>query len=121
MVYDADGNLQELTDHRPAFDGQNESTVIDRFEQYDNKINVDGFSLLHPDFFEHLFLLPGVQLQKNNPGRETLTGDGLHLKADYTYTYNNKNLPLIKVSEITITNGVDSGRIVHGNTVYTYY
>ena len=121
MVYDADGNLQELTDHRPAFDGQNESTVIDRFEQYDNKINVDGFSLLHPDFFEHLFLLPGVQLQKNNPGRETLTGDGLHLKADYTYTYNNKNLPLIKISEITIKNGVDSGRIVHGNTVYTYY
>ncbi|MGH2647683.1 MAG: hypothetical protein ACRDE8_08955 [Ginsengibacter sp.] len=121
MTYNADGNLEELTDHRPAMNGQNETTSVDRFEQYDNKINVDGFSLLHPDFFEHLFLLPGVQLQKNNPGKETLTGDGINLKVNNTYTYNDKNLPLIKASEITITNGADSGTVVHGNTMYSYY
>jgi hypothetical protein len=46
-------------------------TTVDLFEQYDNKVNVDGFSLIHDDFFDHLVLLPGVQLQKGNPGRQT--------------------------------------------------
>ncbi|HET7117882.1 MAG TPA: hypothetical protein VFI29_15410 [Hanamia sp.] len=121
MTYTADGNLQALSDHRPAIEGQNESTVVDQFEQYDDKINVDDFSLLHPDFFEHLFLLPGVKLQINNPKKETITGDGVHLKAENIYTYNDKNSPLVKASKITITNGSDSGLIVHGTTMYSYY
>jgi len=121
MTYNADGNLQELTDHRPAVGGQSESTNVDRFEQYDNKINVDGFSLLHRDFFEHLFLLPGVKLQVNNREKKYFTGDGLNLKADFTYTYNDKNLPLTKASVITVTNGTDSGHIFNSTTTYSYY
>jgi hypothetical protein len=121
MTYASDGNLQELSDHRPAIEGQNESTLIHQYEQYDDKTNVDGFSLLHPDFFEHLLLLPGVKLQINNPGKETITGDGIHLKTEYVYTYNDKNLPLLKTSTITLTNGADSGMIVHGTTTYSYY
>ena len=122
MIYNAEGNLKELTDHRPATNqGQIESTATWMFEQYDDKINVDGFSLLHPDFFEHLFLLPGIKLQINNPRKETLTGDGLHLKIEHNYTYNEKNLPVIKSSNITITNGSDSGRVIHDNTTFSYY
>ena len=66
--YYPDGNLEELTEHRPAIGGfQPEATTLDRFEQYDGKINVDAFGLLHDEFFDHLVLLPGVQLQKGNP------------------------------------------------------
>ena len=52
--YHADGNLLEMTEHRPAIEGHlDETTTVDRFEQYDDKINVDGFSLIHDDFFDH--------------------------------------------------------------------
>src|SRR5262245_9059285 len=121
MTYNADGNLSELTDHRPAINGQNESTVIDRFEQYDNKINVDGFGRLHPDFFEHLFILPGVQLQKNNPGRETRTGDGINYQVGYTYTYNDRNAPLTKKGEVILTNGPNAGQRFQTNSIFSYY
>ncbi len=60
--YQADGNLSQVTDHRPSFSGQPERTYIDRYEQYDAKINVDGFGLLHNEFFDHLVFLPGIQL-----------------------------------------------------------
>src|SRR5439155_26989901 len=50
LSYDGDGDLQELREHRPGIDGmQDESTIIDRFDQYDTGLNVDGFSLLHVD------------------------------------------------------------------------
>ena len=121
MQYYADDNLQQLTYHLPPIDGQAESTSTIRFEQYDNKINVDGFDLLHPDFFEHLFLLPGVQLQKNNPGRETLTGDGTNYQVDYTYTYNENNAPLTKTGDVIITSGPVTGEKFKTNSIYTYY
>jgi len=122
LTYDANGNLYELTDHRPATDdGQVESTTVDRFEQYDDKVNVDAFSLLHPDFFEHLYLLPVVQLQKNNPGKETRTGDGINYQVDYTYTYSAKNVPLTKTGDAVFTNGNDVGKRFQTSTVYSYY
>lgn len=121
MTYNADGNLLELTDHHPAMNGQSESTFVNRFEQYDNKINTDAFGLLHPDFFEHLFLLAGVQLQKNNPGKETRTGDGINYQVDYSYTYNEKNAPLTKTGEVLITNGANAGQRFQTNSTYTYY
>ena len=120
--YYADGNLKEIVDHRPAVNGQQpESTSIDRFEQYDNKINVDAFGLLHNDFFDHLVLLPGIQLQKNNPGKETFTSDGLNFTVDYTYTYNDKNLPLNKKGDLLFTSGPDAGQHFEINTFYSYY
>ena len=121
MLYYANGNLQQIKDHRPAMDGQPESTVIDRFEGYDDKINVDVFRLLHPDFFEHLFLLPGVQLQINNPRKETRTGDGTNYQVNYTYTYNEKNEPLTKKGEGIITNGDDPLQTFKTSSTYTYY
>ena len=64
-------------EHRPAITGlQDEQGSVVRFEQYDSGINVDGFDQIHDDFFDHLVLLPGVQLQQSNPGRETLSSGG---------------------------------------------
>lgn len=122
MTYDADGNLQDLTEHRPAIAGrQDEATSVEHFEQYDSGINVDGFGLIHDDFFDHLVLLPGVVLQKANPRRETRTGDGLNYVVDYTYIYDNQNRPLSKTGALTITNGTDAGRQFQIGSVFTYY
>jgi hypothetical protein len=119
--YQADGNLQELKEHRPPINGQNDATYVDRFEQYDNKINTDGFSLVHDEFFDHLILLPGVQFQKNNPGKLTHTGDGPNYNVDYTYTYNDKNLPLTKTGELIYLTGPDAGKRFEINSTFTYY
>src|SRR5678810_1135672 len=62
LSYYADGNLQELTEQLRSPDGS-ETTTVDHFERYDDKTNVDGFSLIHDEFFDHLVLLPQVQLQ----------------------------------------------------------
>ena len=122
MTYDAAGNLQDLTEHRPAMAGlQDEETGVVHFEQYDSGINVDGFGLIHDDFFDHLVLLPAVQLQKSNPGRETRTGDGLNYVVDYTYVYDAQNRPLSKTGALTITNGSDAGRQIQTSSVFTYY
>ena len=120
--YYPDGNLLEIVEHRPPIAGrQDETTTVDRFEQYDGKINVDGFGLIHNEFFDHLVLLPAVQLQKGNPGRETRTGDGLNYKVDYTYTYDDGNRPLTKSGVVVFTNGPDAGRIFQTQSVFSYY
>jgi len=121
FLYDANGNLVQLTTHRPALLAQLESTSVDHFEQYDNKVNVDGFSLIHDEFFDLLILLPDVQFQKNNPAVVTRTGDGVNFKIQYSYTYNDKNLPLRKAGELTLLNGPDQGQVTQIGTEYTYY
>ena len=120
--YHADGNLAELTIHRPPIDGrQEETTTVDRFEGYDDDVNVDGFGLIHDEFFDHLVLLPGVQLQKGNPARHIHTGDGTNFRIDYRYTYDAKNRPLTKVGAATFLNGSDAGRTFQTNSVFSYY
>ena len=119
--YYADGNLLEITEHRPPIDGQQESTLIDHFEQYDDGINVDGFGLIHDEFFDHLILLPGVRLQQGNPGRVTHTGDGLNYRVDYAYAYDDGNRPLTKRGEATLLNGPDAGRTFQLHTAFSYY
>jgi|SRR6266496_2190847 len=121
MTYYADGNLLDITVHRPAIAGQNESTVNDRYEQYDNKINAQGFSLLHDEFFDHFVFLPAAQLQKNNPGRETRTGDGTNYKVDYTYTYDDRGAPLARSGDFVYTSGPDTGQHFQLSSTYTYY
>lgn len=122
LSYYPDGNLRELVVHRPPLAGhQDETTTIDRFEQYDDKINVDGFDLIHDEFFDHVVLLPGVSLQKGNPARQTHTGDGVNLTVGYSYTYDSGNHPLTKTSDITILNGADAGRRFQATTVFSYY
>jgi len=121
MSYYPDGNLLDLTYHYLPFNGQAEATYNDRFEQYDNKINVDAFGLIHNEFFDHLVLLPGIELQKNNPGKESRTGDAQNYTVDYTYTYNDKKLPLRKKGNLLILSGNNSGRRFETNSVFSYY
>ena len=121
MSYHPDGNLLDRTIHRPAIGGQNESRITDRYEQYDNKINAGGFSLLHDEFFDHFVFLPGVLLQKNNPGREARTGDGNNYKVDYTYTYNNFDAPLTRSGDFVFTSGPSTGQRFPLSSTYTYY
>lgn len=120
--YYPDGNLLELTDHRPAIDGlQLETTVKDRFEQYDSGINVDAFGLIHNDFFDHLVLLPAVQLQKSNPRRVTRTGDADNYTVDYTYTYDPRNRPLTANGDLAFTTGSSAGQHFAVGSVFSYY
>ncbi len=122
LAYYADGNLMTRTERRPKVDGvQDETTTVDRYEGYDGGINVDGFALIHDDFFDHLVLLPGVVLQKTNPRKETRTGDGLNFTIEYAYVYDSANRPLSKQGALTITNGVDQGRRVDTRSVFSYY
>jgi len=121
LSYYADGNLREIIDHRPAVNGQVESTSIHRFEQYDEKINVDGFSIIHNDFFDHLILLPGVQIQKNNPLKEIVTGDGSNYIVDYTYLYNDSKVPLTKTGNLKFTNGANAGISFETKSMFSYY
>lgn len=120
--YYPDGNLLELTEHRPAIDGvQSETTVKDRFEQYDVGINVDSFGLIHDDFFDHLVLLPAVQLQKSNPRRVIRTGDADNYTVDYTYTYDARNRPLTTRGDLTFTTGSSAGQHFQVGSVFSYY
>ena len=120
LSYYADGNLKELTEHLRSPDGT-ETTTVDRFEQYDDKINVDGFSLTHDEFFDHLVLLPQVQLQKGNPAKQVHTGDGVNFSVDYTYVYDDKNRPRTKNGELTLLNGSDAGRRFQIQSMFSYY
>ena len=122
LSYYADGNVRELTEHRPAIQGeQDETTTVDRFEQYDDKINVDGFSLIHDEFFDHKVLLPGVQLQKGNPARQTHTGDGTNYSVDFSYTYDGRNRPLTKAGALTFSNGPDAGKTFQTSSAFSYF
>jgi len=121
MSYHADGNLKDLTYHYPAINGQPEHSYTDRFEQYDNKVNADGFGLIHNDFFDHLVFLPGVQLQKNNARKVTRSGDAWNYAIDYRYTYNDHNAPLEKSGEMIVTSGPDSGKVFHLSSTFSYY
>lgn len=121
LTYHADGNVLEMTDHRPSINGQPELTLIERYDQYDNKINVEGFSLVHDESNDHFMLLPGIQLQKNNPGRMLRTGSGAHYQITYTYTYNNRNAPLTKTGQATILTGPSAGQQFQTSSSMSYY
>jgi len=121
MTYHPDGNLFELTYHYLPVNGMQESIYTDQFEQYDKKINVDGLDLIHNEFFDHLIILPGIQLQKNNPGKETRTGDAQNYVVDYTYTYNDRDQPLNKQGSLIFLNGSNAGQRFQTNSIYSYY
>jgi len=121
LAFFPDGNVKEIKEHRPAINGQTETEFTTRYDQYDDKINVDDFSLLLDGFHDHLFLLSGVHIQKNNPLKEVRTGDGVNYTVDYTYTYNNDGAPLTKNGELLFTNGGQSGQRFQTSTLYSYY
>jgi hypothetical protein len=120
--YYPDGNLMEIVERHPAIEGrQAETTTHDRFEHYDDKINVDAFGLIHDEFFDHLVLLPGVTLQKGNAAKEIVTGDGLNYTVDYTYTYDDARRPLTKSWTLVFTTGDDAGKPFSATSRFSYY
>lgn len=119
--YYPDGNLKELVNHHYAVGSQIESLYTDRFENYDNKVNVDAFSLLHQDQHHHLFLIPGVKIQLNNPRRNVRTGDGVTYEIDYSYTYDASGRPLVRTGDVLWTSGEDNGKHYQTQTTFSYY
>ena len=119
--YYADGNLRDLTEHRPAIEGfQTDVTITDHYDQYDDAVNVDAFDLLHDDFFDHLILLPAVQLQRGNPRRVVRTGDAGNYTVDYTYSYDASNRPLTKAGSLTFSTGTNAGKTFAIRTTFSY-
>jgi hypothetical protein len=121
FTYFGDGNVKEIREYRPFTGNQTEATYITSFDQYDSKINVDDFGLLQDGFHDHIFLLPGIRMQKNNPQKEVRTGDGINYSIDYTYTYNSNNAPLAKAGNLVFTNGSQAGQSFQTLSNYTYY
>ena len=120
--YYPDGNVKLITDNRPAITGvQVESTTTDLFEQYDTGRNVDGFTLIHNDFFDHLILLPAVVFQKNNPLKESVTSDTFTYSTTNVYTYNDRKLPSRKDANVIFTSGANAGQSFQSATDYSYY
>lgn len=121
--YHPDGNLKTITEHRPAISGSPESTTTRQFEQYDDKINVDDFGVIHDTYHDHLFLLQGFRLQKNNPGKESFSAapGQTAYTIDYTYTYNNDSTPSSKMGDLLFTDGADKGKRFQSSEFYSYY
>lgn len=122
FTFYADGNVKTITERRPPIAGADESVSVKTFEQYDDKINIDDFSLIHDGFHDHLFLLQGFRLQKNNPKKEMLSVNGTDLyTVDYTYTYNTDNTPSNKAGNLLYLSGQYAGQRFQTNSFYTYY
>ena len=121
FTYHPDGNVAERRDHRHFIEGkQPEALYIETYEQYDDKVNVDGFSLLH-ETSEHLVLFPGIQLQRNNPAKVVRSGDGVNYQITYSYTYNTHKQPVQRAGSMLLTNGPQSGQTFQLTTSYSYY
>ena len=117
-----DGNVQTITEHRPPVNGTPDYVSFKTFDQYDDKINVDDFSLIHDGIHDHLFIPQGFGLQKNNPRKEKLSVNGTDLYTiDYTYTYNSDNTPSNKAGDFLYLSGQYSGQRFQTNSFYSYY
>ena len=119
--YYPDSNLKELVNHLYTVGPQTAATFTDRFENYDNKLNVDAFSLLHRDQNHHLFLVPGIKIQLNNPRRNVRTGDGVNYEVDYIYSYDAAGRPLVKTGDVLWRSGADSGKHFETRATFSYY
>lgn len=117
-----DGNVNTITENRPPLNNVPEYTSVTTFEQYDDKINVDDFSLIHDGFHDHLILPQGFRLQRNNPKKESLSVNGTDLYTNsYTYSYNSDNTPSRKTGDFVYLSGPDAGKRFETNSFYTYY
>src|SRR5262249_55815570 len=120
FTYYADGNLKVITEHRPPTNGSQDYTSTLEFSQYDDKVNVDDFSLIHDGIHDHLFLLQGFRLQKNNHRKEVFyAGPGLTAyTVDYNYTYKSDGTPTLKSGSLLFTDGADKGKRFALSTAY---
>jgi len=123
FTYYADGNVKVITEHRPAVSGSPEYNSTLELSQYDDKVNVDDFSLIHDGIHDHLFLLQDFRLQRNNHRKEVFSagpGNTAYI-VDYTYTYKSDGTPLSKSGSLLFTAGADSGKRFGVSTAYSYY
>ncbi|WP_276483151.1 hypothetical protein [Paraflavitalea pollutisoli] len=105
--YYPDGNLRTIDFHQLPVSPFLDTRYADHFEQYDTKVNPDGFALLHTPL-HHPVLLPSIRLQKNNPGRYYRTSAAAAtFDARYTYTYDAAGRPVRKTGPVSFkdTNG----------------
>lgn len=121
MSYHPDGNLRDIIYHYLPFNGAAESSYSIHYENYDDKLNVDGFGLIHNDFFDHFVFLPGVQIQKNNPRIETLSAENNSYTVTYTYTYNENKAPLAKRGDLLFLDGPQKGQRIVISSRFSYY
>jgi hypothetical protein len=121
LSYYTDGNVKEVTQHFFPVGPQTDMTYKDTYENYDDKLNVDGFSIIHISQFKHPVLMTNALLQVNNAKKVTHTGDGINYKVDYTYTYDPMGRPLIKNGDLVMTNGADAGKHFDLQTTYSYH
>ncbi len=118
--YYADGNVMEIVTHNYPVGPQAEATYTDRFENYDDHANADGFALLHTTPHE-LVLIPGLKFQVNNPRRNIHTGDGINFEINYSYTYDSKGRPTVKTGDVKFTNGTNAGQHFQSQSTFSYY
>ncbi len=118
--YYPDGNIMEVVTHNYPVAPQTESIYTDRFEDYDDHVNADGFSLANNSTHEPI-LLPGTKIQLNNPRRVIHTGDGINFEINFTYTYDGKGRPAIKTGDLKFNNGVNAGRHFETRSTFSYY
>jgi hypothetical protein len=122
FAYDVNGNVSDVVEHHPAIaELQEATTVTDHYDDYDNGLNVDGFSLLHSEFFDHLVLLPQVTLQKNNPRSVVHTGGSENFRVNYSYIYDAQHRPTNRNGTISILSGTNSGQVFPTTTTLSYY
>jgi hypothetical protein len=118
LEFRTDGNLAWFEDYR------NTTGVLEweqkiEYTNYDKERNVDDFSVLK-EFFDNLLYLPGVRLQKNNPGSELITSTQNTYEITNTWQYQNGR-PIQKMAKVVQVRGNDVGDLGDYSTNYSYY
>lgn len=122
FTYYPNGNVKEILQQYFAIGPLPGVTFTDKYENYDDKKNVDGFTLVQPGRFNLPILIPGITLQVNNVGRIVRTGGAaVTYEVNYTYTYDGTGRPLVKTGDFVNTSGPDIGQHYELKTTYSYY
>lgn len=120
LAYYPDGELSVFYEFRKNLDGYVIWSRTVTFEDYDQRINVDGFYLLK-DFFDDVLFLPQVWLQRRNPERVTSTSAAEDYTTEYSYQYNFNNVPLKKTGHRIVTKGPNTGKESTSEERFSYY
>jgi hypothetical protein len=121
FTYHPDGNLKDMNDHRPAVSGAGEINFTTHYDDYDDQINVDDFTLIHDGIHDHFLVLPGLHLQNNNARKQWVTGITDEYTVKYNFTYNVDDTPILKSGELIFTSGGLAGQKFNVSTSYSYY
>jgi hypothetical protein len=122
FTYYPDGNVKEIVQQYFAVGQLPEATFTDKYENYDDKKNADGFILMEPGRLRIPILIPGITLQVNNAGRIVRTGGAaVTYEVNYTYAYDGTGRPLVKTGDLVYTSGPDIGQHTQSQTTYSYY